>query len=112
MVLIACCKSLSMHLTSCGQHRRQEDHRHVPVQSSCHLSPGDKATNRIIDATERLTAAIAGIQDAPPNEMEAIQSLRTTLLGKVAPLPSPALSILPMPQVRTPLVNINKSVII
>jgi hypothetical protein len=48
------------------------------------------ATDRIIDAIERLSATIAGIQDAPPNKMEAIQSLCTLLLGKVAPFPPPA----------------------
>jgi hypothetical protein len=30
------------------------------------------ATDRRFDATERLTAATAGIQDVPTNEMEAI----------------------------------------
>jgi hypothetical protein len=66
----------------------------------------------MIDATERLTATIAGIQDAPPNKMEAIQSLRILLLGKVAPLPPPALSIFPTPQKPTPLFDIDKLVII
>jgi hypothetical protein len=61
--------------------------------------PEITATDRIIDATERLTAIIAGIQGAPLDKMEAIQSLRTLLLGKVAPLPPPAPSILPTPQV-------------
>jgi hypothetical protein len=70
------------------------------------------ATNKTIDATERLTPAIAGIQDAPPGKVEAIQSLRTLLLGEVAPLPPPAPSILPTPLVLTPLVNIDKPVII
>jgi hypothetical protein len=63
------------------------------------------ATNRIIDAITRLTTAIAGIQEAPPNKMEAIQSLYTLLLGKVAPLPPPASSILPTPPVITPTVD-------
>jgi hypothetical protein len=62
------------------------------------------ATNRMIDTTIGLTAAIAGIQEAPPNNMEAIQSLCTLLLGKVAPLPPPAPSILPTPAVLTPTV--------
>jgi hypothetical protein len=70
------------------------------------------AINRIIDATARLTGAIVGIQDTPPNKMEAIQCLRTILLGKVAPLPPPALSILPTPQEPTPLVDIDEPVII
>ncbi len=47
------------------------------------------ATNRIIDATTRLTTTIAGVQGAPPNKMEAIQSLCTLLLGQVALLPAP-----------------------
>jgi hypothetical protein len=80
-------------------------HHAIPV-------PVITATNRIIDATERLTAAIVGIQDAPPNKMKAIQSLYTLLLGKVAPLPPPAPSILPSSQEPTPLVNIDKPVII
>jgi hypothetical protein len=86
MVLIACHESLSLHLSPHGQHRWQEDHRHIPFQAIT-------ATNGIIDATTRLIAAIAGIQDAPPNEMEAIQSLCTLLLGKVAPLSPPLPSI-------------------
>jgi hypothetical protein len=44
--------------------------------------------------------------------MEAIQSLRTHLLGKGTLLPPPAQSILPTPQVTTPLVDINEPVII
>ncbi len=70
------------------------------------------ATNRIIDATTRLTAAIAGIQEAPPNKMEAIQSLCTLLLGYIEPLPPPAPSILPTPPVLTPMVDINEPIII
>ncbi len=50
-------------------------HHAIPV-------PEITATNRIIDATSRPPAAIAGIQDAPPNKMEAIyhkgHGLRTT----------------------------------
>jgi hypothetical protein len=39
-----------------------------------HATPVPKttATDRIIDATTRLAATIAGIQDAAPNKMEAI----------------------------------------
>jgi hypothetical protein len=80
-------------------------HHAIPV-------PEMMDTNRIIDTTERLSAAIAGIQDAPPNKMEAIQSLHTLLLGKVAPLTPPAQSILPTPQESTPLVDIDKPIII
>jgi hypothetical protein len=63
--------------------------------------PEITATNRIIDATTKLTAAIAGIQEAPPNKLEAIQSLCTLLLGKVAPLPPPAPIFPPTPPVIT-----------
>jgi hypothetical protein len=70
------------------------------------------ATNRIIDATTRLTTAIAGIQDAPPDEMEAIQSLCTLIFGEVAPLPPPTPSILPTPQPSTPVVEEDEPVII
>jgi hypothetical protein len=40
-------------------------HHAIPV-------PEITATNRIIDATTILLAAIAGIQGAPPNKMAAI----------------------------------------
>jgi hypothetical protein len=73
-------------------------HQAIPV-------PEITATNRIIDETTRLTAAIAGIPDAPPDKMKAIQSLRTLLLGKVAPIPPPAPSI-PTPQPPAPLVKL------
>jgi hypothetical protein len=74
--------------------------------------PDITATNRIIDATTRLAATIAGVQEAPPDEMEAIQSLCTLLLDKVAPLHPPAPKILPTPPVLTPMVDINKPIII
>jgi hypothetical protein len=70
------------------------------------------ATNRIINATTRLNAAIAGIQDASPNEMEAIRSLCTLLLSKDAPLPPPSPSILPPPPPPTPVVNKDEPIII
>ncbi len=63
------------------------------------LVPEISVINRIIDATMRLTATIAGIQKAPPNEMAAIKSLRTLLLGESTPIPPPAPSILPTPPV-------------
>jgi hypothetical protein len=75
------------------------------------LMPKITSINRIINATTQLTAAISGIEEAPPNKMEAIQSLCTLLLVKVTPLPSPAPSILPTPPVGTPTVN-NKPVTI
>jgi hypothetical protein len=80
-------------------------HHAIPV-------PKIPATNRIIDATTRLTAAIAGIQDSPPDEMEAIQSLCTLLLGEVALLPPPTPSILPTPPPPTPVVEEDEPVII
>jgi hypothetical protein len=42
-------------------------HHAVPV-------PEITATNRIIDATTRLTAAIAGVQDSPPNKWKLSNS--------------------------------------
>jgi hypothetical protein len=76
------------------------------------LVPEITTTNRIIDATTRLVAAIAGIQDAPPNKMEATQSLCTLLLGKVAPLPPPTPRILPTPPPPTPVVDEDELLII
>jgi hypothetical protein len=79
-----------------------------------HAMPVPKmtATNRIINATTRLTAIIAGIQNAPPNETEAIQSLCTLQLGKVALLPPPTPRIPPTPPPPTPLVDDDEPVII
>jgi hypothetical protein len=74
--------------------------------------PEIMATNLMIDTTARLTAAIAGIHEATPNKMEAIHSLCTLPLSKVAPLPPPALSILPTPQDPSPLVNVDKPIIV
>jgi hypothetical protein len=74
--------------------------------------PDITATDRIIDTTTRLTAAIAGIQDAPPDKMEVIQSLCTLLPGKIALLPPPTPSILPTPPPPTPLINEDKPIII
>jgi hypothetical protein len=79
-------------------------HHAIPVPET--------ATNRIIDATTRLTATIAGIQDAPPDETEAIQSLCTLLLGKIAPPTPPTPRILPAPPPPTPLMNKDTPVII
>jgi hypothetical protein len=61
------------------------NHHAVPV-------PRITATDRIHDATARLTVAIEGVQEAPPDELAAIQALQTLLLGKVpptAPTPPP-----------------------
>ena len=54
------------------------NHHAIPV-------PKITATDRILDATARLTAAINGVQEAPPDELAAIESLRTLLLGEVPP---------------------------
>jgi hypothetical protein len=43
------------------------------------------ATNCILQATERLADAIAGVQEAPPNKLAAITSLRALLLDKELP---------------------------
>jgi hypothetical protein len=80
-------------------------HHAIPV-------PEITATKKIINATTRLTAAIAGIQDAPPNKLEAIQSLCILLFGKVAPLPPPTTSIFPTPSPPTPVVNEDEPIII
>jgi hypothetical protein len=63
--------------------------------------PEKTATDRIINASTRLTTAIAGIQEAPPNKLQDIQSICTLLLGKVALLPPPAPSISPTSPVIT-----------
>ena len=53
-------------------------HHAIPV-------PTIMATDRILHATACLTAAIEGVQEAPPDELAAIQALRTLLLGEVPP---------------------------
>jgi len=45
------------------------------------------ATDRIIKATAQLTNALAGVQEAPPDELQAIQALRVILLGEELPTP-------------------------
>ena len=65
-----------------------------------------------MDATTRLTATIAGVQDTPPNKMETIQSLCTLLLGKIALLPPLTTSILSTPSPPTPVVDKDEPVII
>jgi hypothetical protein len=112
MVLIACRESLLLHSSPHGRHCGKRitetflfKHHAIPV-------PEITATDRIIDATTGLTAAIAGIQDSPPNKMEAIQSLCTLLLGKVALLPPPTPSVLAIPPPPTPVVNEDETVII
>jgi hypothetical protein len=69
------------------------NHHAIPV-------PKITATDRILDATARLTAAIEGVQEAPPDELAAIQALRTLLLGEVPPPePTPAPVNAPRPTI-------------
>jgi hypothetical protein len=70
----------------------QFKHHALPV-------PEITTIDRIIDATVRLTATSAGIQEAPHDKMEAIQSLCTLLLSKSTPIPPPAPKVLPTPPV-------------
>ena len=46
-------------------------------------------TDRIVAATKALTAAISGVQESPPDELQAIATLRLLLLGETAPTPAP-----------------------
>ena len=56
------------------------------------------ATDRILDATARLTAAIKGVQEAPPDELAAIQALHTLLLrGVPTTAPTPPQISIPRP---------------
>jgi hypothetical protein len=50
-------------------------HHAIPI-------PVVTATDRILKATHRLTMAIEGIQEAAPDKLQAIKSLRHILLGK------------------------------
>jgi hypothetical protein len=69
------------------------NHHSIPV-------PKIMATDRILDATAGFTAAIEGVQEAPPNELAAIQSLHTLLLGEVPPpVPTPAPVTAPHPTI-------------
>jgi hypothetical protein len=63
--------------------------------------PHITATDCILQATERLTDAIAGVQEAPPNKLVAITSLRALLLGKELPLEPVEAPVAPNP-VTTP----------
>jgi hypothetical protein len=53
-------------------------HHTIPV-------PVITATDCILEATHRLTAAMEGIQEAAPDKLQAIKSLRHILLGKRIP---------------------------
>jgi hypothetical protein len=44
--------------------------------------PEVTTTDRILEATHRLTATIEGIQEAAPDKLQSIESLRHILLGK------------------------------
>ena len=74
------------------------NHHKIPL-------PTISDANRIIEATKKLTSAIAGRQDAPPNKLEAIQALRSILLGQE---PTPSNTVLPAltrrPPTSTPMV--------
>ncbi len=56
-----------------------------------HAMPVPKITptDRILAATKALTAAISGTQELPPDELQAITTLRHLLLGETAPTPVP-----------------------
>ena len=59
------------------------NHHAIPV-------PKITATDRILEATARLTTASEGVQEFLPNELATIQALRTLLLGEVPPIaPTP-----------------------
>jgi hypothetical protein len=59
------------------------------------------ATDRILQATECLVDAIAGVQEALPNKLAAIMSLRVLLLGKELP-PEPVEALVTPDPVTTP----------
>ena len=58
-------------------------------------------TDRIIAATKHLTDALAGTQEAPLDELQAILSLRQILLGETPPTPVP-IDPPPAPKLSTP----------
>jgi hypothetical protein len=62
-----------------------DKHHAIPV-------PEVTATDCILKATHRLTAAIEGIQEAAPDKLQAIKSLRHILLGKKSPTATPTTS--------------------
>jgi len=79
-------KPLSLQPSFDSRHRWQRitdtfgyNHHAIPV-------PKITATNRILEATACLTAAIEGVQESPPDKLAAIQALRTLLLGEVPPI--------------------------
>jgi hypothetical protein len=51
--------------------------------------PTITSTDRIVAATHILTDAITGIQEAPPDKMQAILTLRQLPLGETPPVPVP-----------------------
>jgi hypothetical protein len=57
--------------------------------------PHIMATDQILQATERLADAIAGVQEAPPNKLAAIMSLWALLLGKELS-PEPVKALVPL----------------
>jgi hypothetical protein len=69
-----------MHDTSgkCINNMFRYKHHVIPA-------PEVTATDCIFEATNRLTAAIEGIQEATPDKLQAIKSLRHVLIGKQIP---------------------------
>jgi hypothetical protein len=59
--------------------------------------PHITATNCILQATERLADAIAGVQEDPPDKLAAITPLRALLLGKELPLEPVKAPVIPTP---------------
>jgi hypothetical protein len=64
--------------------------------------PHITATDSILQATEYLANAIAGVQEAPPDKLSAITSLRALLLGKELP-PEPVEALVTPNPVTTPI---------
>jgi hypothetical protein len=74
--------TLSVHQDHHAQHRW---HGHVLLQNHAIPVPVVSATDCILEATHRLTAAIESVQEAAPVKLQAIKSLRHILLGKQIP---------------------------
>jgi hypothetical protein len=76
-------------------------HHSMPIPS---ITP----TNQIIAVTHDLTAAILGVQEAPPDDLQAIATLCHLLLGEVPPTPVP-INPSPIAPVPPPITNtVNK----
>jgi hypothetical protein len=64
---------LLVHQDHHAQHQWQAYHGQVPVQNHAIKIPVVTATDCILKATHRLTAAIEGIQEATPDKPQAIE---------------------------------------